>query len=157
MTTSTSTSAELQAYTEIEAAALPLIEHYQTDLTKHDRNAIYANDGAAFLHATRSHGTLIFSFRPHDSPAYPDAWQQVPYLFGTADRRHILTQDGHVIRSNDRSGDTWHHWTGKTLQRITHAEAVKKWNEHEARILERWNQDELRGVIGYNPQPTAHA
>lgn len=79
-------------YMQVKERALPLMTHYQTDLTKHDRNALRNHDGTPFLHFTRETATHIVFFDSADSEKWPPHGERVKYLFGTADRYHILNE-----------------------------------------------------------------
>ena len=67
----------------------PLMTSYQSDL-EHDRAAVEKHQGTPFLHFTRETGTHIVILHPAD--AYPAPGEHVPYLFGTADRQHLLKE-----------------------------------------------------------------
>lgn len=77
-------------YDALEAACLPLIKHYRDDLLKWDRKAICENPGVPFLHWTDEMGTHIVMLPPECD--YPAKCVEVPYLFGTADRWHLVRQ-----------------------------------------------------------------
>ena len=83
----------MSIYTDLESRALPLMEAYREDLTKHDRNQIERHPETPFLHFTRNHGTHLVHLHPANLESYfPARDVRVPYLFGTADRTHILDQ-----------------------------------------------------------------
>lgn len=135
----------MTVYDELEAACLPLIEAYQDDLLKHDRASIEANPGKPFLHWTRSTGTEIaFLLEKDDLPARGVV---VPYLFGTADRRHMARHslahaEFHAKESNSPERYTVHYYTGKTLRQITAVEAVKIAREHHWKIIRQFDEEE---------------
>jgi hypothetical protein len=79
-------------YEELEKIALPFMEAYKEDLTTIDRKAIEYKPGVPFLHYTRKWGTTISFLPAADSPLFPPAGVRVPYLFGTADREHLLNE-----------------------------------------------------------------
>ena len=75
-------------YQELERLCLPILESYLDDLIKHDRAAI--TDRTPFLHFTGSTGTHMIRLYPADHEMWPNNGEQVPYLFGIANREHIL-------------------------------------------------------------------
>lgn len=80
----------MSIYEQLEAACLPLIRDYQTDLTKHDREAIESNPGIPFLHWTKDSGTWMVHLWPLEK--LPAKGERVPYLFGTATREHVVNE-----------------------------------------------------------------
>ena len=128
-----------QIHEQLKAAALPLMEHYQEDLTKHDLASITRYPGTPFIHGTRSTGTYIEHMHPHDSPLWPAAGERIPYLFGTATREHILKGQSTCIEDPDRGAThTWHYYNGHNLYKITYKEALKIWKHHEQKTLTAW-------------------
>ena len=80
----------MNTYEQVKAKADPWIKMYRKDLLVHDKNAIEGAPGMPFLHFTGETGTHIeFMPGPED---YPKKGERVKYLFGTADRQHILDQ-----------------------------------------------------------------
>lgn len=128
------------AYQQLETAVLPLMTHFQTDLTTHDRNAIEANPAAPFLHyACKMHTVIVFL----DASTYPPAGKYVPYLFGSADRNHLLREVTNVatayIRPGTETPDLVHHFDGKRLRRIDVDKAIEIAREFTRRIQGEWN------------------
>jgi len=78
----------MNVYEQLHEMSLPLLEAYETDLMKHDKDWIEANPGIPFMHYTRATGTHLISFSLAGS--YPPPGTRVKYLFGTADREKIL-------------------------------------------------------------------
>ncbi|HUU87522.1 MAG TPA: hypothetical protein VMX17_07180 [Candidatus Glassbacteria bacterium] len=70
--------------------ATSFIKDYRDDLLIHDKNAIEDNPNIPFLHFTGESGTIIEFLIPFEK--YPKKGERIPYLFGTADRQHILEQ-----------------------------------------------------------------
>lgn len=135
-----------EIFNQLQAAALPLMEHYQEDLTKHDRRSITESfPGIPFIHGTRKTGTYIETMLPADDPRWPRAGERIPYLFGTADREQILRGQTACVDNEDRGAShTWHHYDGRSLRKITHAEALKIWKAYERRTLATWQQQQER-------------
>jgi hypothetical protein len=80
------------AYTALRQPVLAKMKSYQRDFLVHDRRAWRQFPGVEFLHFTRETGTTLVFLFPHDHPIWPHEGVHVKYLFGTADRWHILTQ-----------------------------------------------------------------
>ena len=66
------------------------IKDYRDDLLIHDKTAIEEHPNIPFLHFTGASGTIIEFLLPF--PSYPLKGERIPYLFRTADRRHVLNQ-----------------------------------------------------------------
>jgi uncharacterized protein YkuJ len=86
-----------EVYKIIEKNSLPLMEAYQTDLTKIDREAIEAMPKlygklVPFVHITRDWGSHIDEFWPLES--YPAPGQYIPFLFGTINREELVDRAG---------------------------------------------------------------
>jgi hypothetical protein len=80
----------VNVFDKLHQLASPFIKSYRDDLEKWDRQAIESNPGVPFLHHTGESNTHISFLPPGDT--YPAAGEYVKYLFGTADRHHILHQ-----------------------------------------------------------------
>jgi hypothetical protein len=80
----------MTVYEQVYAKSSPLITAYRDDLEKIDRQYIDANPGMPFIHYTREWGThLYFLVKSSELPA---AGVEVPYLFGHADRQHMVDE-----------------------------------------------------------------
>jgi len=71
------------------------IKDYRDDLLLHDKNAIANNPGVPFLHFTGESGTIIEFLLPFEK--FPKKGERIPYLFGKADRRHILNEIKNMV------------------------------------------------------------
>lgn len=104
-----------------------IITHYRDDLLVHSRREILEHPGIQFVHYTRAWGTHLIMLHPADHPIWPAQGEKVPYLFGEADREHIVNQWVEMARYYNR-GETSrgarieaiHHFDGYVLRRIDH-------------------------------------
>ena len=132
----------MSVYEQLEAATLPLIEAYREDLTKHDRSAIEESPDLPFLHWTRSTGTHIVFLQGDDT--LPAEGERVKYLFGTADRVHIVRQVVEMARSftrpNDPPSSAVHYFDGRKLHAITAARAVEIAEQYRRSMFESWER-----------------
>lgn len=129
-------------YDELEAKCLPLIENYHTDLTKWDRQAIELHPCCPFLHWTRDTGTHIIMLTPEDS--YPKRGERVRYLFGTADREHLLRQTLVVAEYCDRETHlACHYYDGVKLRSISSQDAVSIVKQYMREIERNWRWSNL--------------
>ncbi len=132
-------------YRELRKRCLRLIEHYHDDLLVHDRRILRNNPGVPFLHWTRATGTCIELLFPHDDERWPNKGEEVPYLFGYADREHILQQcvGTSEYRANKMNTETrlvlYNDGKGVGLKEISLEKAVEIAKEHERRVLRMWN------------------
>ena len=103
--------------------ALPHIEAYQDDLLVHDKTELDNYPGRRFLHFTGNTGTNIITLYWLEDYPKKDEW--VPYLFGTADRQHILKGISETLKCmpNCNRMSLILHYDGKDLKIITYNQA----------------------------------
>ena len=147
----------MSVYDLLYAMADPMLRGYRADLEKHDKEALEANPGVPFLHWTRRNGTHI-TFLP-DADTYPAVGVSVPYLFGSADRRHVLKEKAcnarHFLNpcyEDSTRGAIVVHFDGRKLRRITAQRALEIVQEYQRRIDNEWRVY----VGGVNVLGTAH-
>ena len=128
-------------YEQLKSKALPTIKAYHDDLLKHDKNAIETYPKTPFIHFTRECGThIVFMF---SDDQLPKKGEYVPYLFSTADRRHIAQQQIEMIKcieSNDNTRRVMY-YNGHTLKDVTINDArhiVSNWYHS---CLNRWRNN----------------
>ena len=137
-------------YEQLEAECLPLIERHHNDLTVIDRQCIEANPGVPFLHWTRSCGTTIVFLPSHtDTDAYPPYGVRVKYLFGTADREHILKEkvgmaEYHTRPANSPEGYSCRYYDGTRMRCLSVQKAVEVAKAYAKPIEAQWHSDWLR-------------
>ena len=131
-----------KAYAAIFAAADPIVTHWRPDLTKHDRRTIEdAGDGMPFLHFTGDTGTDLMMMPPADHPEWPNVGERVPFIFGHADRDHILHQKIVSVECMPRiNRPIAHHWDGHRLKRIDMARALDIVNAYAAKVARAWKK-----------------
>jgi hypothetical protein len=113
----------MNIHQQLVERALPIIEQYQDDLLKHDKDELDRYPGRRFLHFTGNTGTHIVTL--YDLADYPCQDVSVPYLFGTADRWHIakgITEQVEALKQCNRM-DLILYYNGKTLKAIEYHEA----------------------------------
>jgi len=126
-------------YIQVKELSLPLIKSYQTDLLKHDRRIIRQNPGVPFIHTTTEYGTHIVLL--HGPDTYPGPGEQVKYLFGYADRYHILNQNVDFITyypSQYRDSSILYYDGRSTVKKITLAQAGYIARDYKHGILDVW-------------------
>lgn len=75
------------------------IKSYRTDLG-HDARILRSQDKPpSFLHFAGECGTHIVPLESPSSEIFPPAGERVPFLFGYADRHHILESAIHLVRA----------------------------------------------------------
>ena len=133
-------------YDELYAAVSPLVKHYRGDLEKHDREALEQWPGVPFLHWTRDTGTDLCFLPAADDECFPPYGQRVKYLFGTADREHILDGKVQIAKYHLRepSRYTAHFFSGKVLRSVTVEKSVEIAEQYARPIREKWRLDRLR-------------
>tara|TARA_Y100000310_G_scaffold226309_1_gene228409 strand:- start:212 stop:607 length:396 start_codon:yes stop_codon:yes gene_type:complete len=120
--------------------SLPLMEAYHDDLLIHDKREIEQQyPGRSFIHFTGSTGTHIITL--YEITDYPNKDDRVPYLFGSADRWHILEgikgMCNCMARCNRMS--LIQYYNGKTLRTITYEKAKQIVQEYTRKIKAQFN------------------
>ena len=132
----------MNCYDKLEAACLPLIQHYHEDLTKWDRQWIDANPDCRFLHWTSDFGTHFVALI--DPSEYPAKDVEVPYLFGTAGREHLLREvlsmaERFTFGCNSPERFTVHYFDGRhTLRLIDVRKAVEIARQYVWQVEQAW-------------------
>jgi len=124
----------MNLHQELVKRSLPFIEDYQKDLLVHDKNHLDKFPDRPFLHFTGSTGTHIITlFFLED---YPKKYEQVPYLFGKADRDHILNELTSVVECMNRCNrmDLILYFDGKKLNEISYETAKLKVAEYTRKM-----------------------
>jgi hypothetical protein len=113
----------MDIHQELVKIALPHIEAYHDDLLKHDKTEIDNYPEHQFLHFTGSTGTCMVTF--YNEEDFPAPGENVPYLFGHADRHHILKGIMEVINCIPRinRNKLMLYCNGKTLKAVTYDQA----------------------------------
>lgn len=134
----------MNVYEELERKVLPKLEDFKTDLTKHDRECIERNPGTPFLHYTRSTGTIMVMLHASDSEAFPAEGEYVPYLFGTADREHILDETWRMAQyCADRKEDCLY-FDGRSLKELSSADSVRIALDYGRKVRNAWRTAKAR-------------
>ncbi len=126
---------------DLRSAALPFIKDYKSDLIKHDRRAIRRDPTTPFLHVTRDFGSYITMLHPPSK--YPEKAKEIPYLFGTATREHILREIGGFMNycKNTHPDAMVHHFDGKNLHRITYDQGFDILARYTIHIQATWSRE----------------
>ena len=129
-----------KVYSQIKENALPTITHYRDDLLVHDEKSITQSKGAVpFLHFTHETGTHLVFLYPADDPIWPAEGEKVPYLFGTADRRHILEGQKCVIESCLKWPDLLaQYYDGHSVRIVPDARVQEVFRDYFIRTLNAW-------------------
>ena len=80
----------MNLHEQLVEKSLPIITSYHDDLLKHDKNHLDNFPGRPFIHFTGDTGTHIITLWLFED--YPSKFEEVPYIFGTAGRQHILDE-----------------------------------------------------------------
>jgi hypothetical protein len=133
-------------YRDLERACLPLMSGYQSDLTKHDRAEIESTPDVPFLHYTRAQGTHLVRLLPNE--LLPSKGKIVPYLFGTADREHIVKQVLKITelfcKPSGLDALAVHYFDGKRLHKITADKAHSVARDYAYDLYALWDKNARR-------------
>ena len=126
------------AYSRVYDLCSPVVTHYRDDLLKHDHASITANPDMPFIIWARECGTHLLMF--HSSDSFPAAGVRVKYLFGDADREHMLNGVLSVAEHCERDNETRRvvYCDGTRVRTITKAQATKHIREYCALIRRQW-------------------
>lgn len=135
-----------QHFHTLRTLCLPHIQHYHGDLLKHDRRAIRRKPKTPFLHLTRDYGTYITMLIP--AADYPPQGVEIPYLFGHADRWHLLKEIGtHMAYgAKNHPNALLHYFDGHILRRITYPQADEILRLYTARITAEFRNLKLQAA-----------
>lgn len=90
------------------------VKHYKSDL---DEDAKLINQGKEclfFVYESGSHAIVLFNFE-----SYPAFDQRVPFLFGTANRDHILNETGSILECESvKNAPLKFYFDGKQMFRL---------------------------------------
>ncbi len=119
---------------QLRTACVRRITAYHKDLLVHDRREIRSHPGTPFLHLARDFGTYLTLLIP--ATAYPPQGEQVRYLFGHADRWHILKQitSVQIYHQSHHPDALLHYFDGKILREISHDQAKEITRLYTVRI-----------------------
>ena len=143
-----------ETYTKLEALSGPHVKSYRNDLLVHDKNMIKAYPGLPFIHFSRENGTHLYFLRTPD--LFPAKGERVKYLFGTADREHILNteRDAIVYIMKETSAvysSTVHYFDGNSIRKVSKEKALALYDANASKIRALWNHEDVRR---WNYSPT---
>lgn len=127
------------------AIALPIVTDYRTDIM-HDAAAMQHYDRRPAVISLRPSGTFFGAMPAHDDPEFPPAGQTVPYLFGFADREHVLKQTSAVI-AGPRENWTYVHLHAEPYRAariVTRAAALDIITQYQNATRQAWTRSRLR-------------
>lgn len=136
---------ESPIYAELFKLTEKHVEHYRTDFD-HDKNTLNKSIGDEFIHIARECGTYL-GILSYDTTDFPKKGEKTPYLFGTADREHILndckiTLD-HYLKREPRS---IYYFDGKKLKPITEHFARTVMDTYISNVKHQWELQEQNQV-----------
>ncbi len=129
-------------YTALYKIVRPILRHYETDLIKHDRQALESeNYTGPFIYGYRSTGTSIVKLLP-TMAEYENAGLKVgeKYLFGTIqDERHKLE----ILRgfktwiTHPGTNEYFLYFDGKKLRSKTREQITEIYDDHINRVISK--------------------
>jgi len=140
----------MSIFDQLQAACLPHLEAYRDDLVKHDKEIIANRHGVPFVHVTRANGTHI-CFMP-SAADYPAPGVYVPYLFGTANRDHVLEQVvtfvDYWLRPCAETVKAVYWFDGQRLRKIDLEKAQKLLRDYGRRVRDTWRRADFEIGVG---------
>lgn len=113
-------------YNQLENAVLPIMTHYQTDLTTHDKQEINDKPGIPFVHVSRETSTHIY-FRPNREWLETNAIE--PYLFGRSTPREIVAGYLDLLQTYFNDSDTFHISDGHCVVKVSRDHAISTFKQ----------------------------
>jgi len=115
---------------KFKADCLKVIKNYQTDLD-YDIQAIKNNKVSIFFaYESGSHSIELIPFLD-----YPKKGEKVKYLFGQADREHILNEVGRTMECESiKNAKLVHYFDGEKIYEINHETAKKLISDYKLRM-----------------------
>jgi len=113
-------------------------------LEVHDREWIERNPGVPFFHFTRECGTFLIGLIPAED--YPKVGETVPYLFGYADRYHILNEVLSMLEAikGMYKNRLALHFDGLTFREIDFNRAYTIAMDYTVKIRRQWTREQRR-------------
>ena len=107
---------------------------YKTDFLV-DKGIIEDKKPEQFIWIVRKCGTNFYEF--YSDADLPHGDERVKFLFGTADRRHILTSQLSTLENSHEDAISFNLVTteNETIKEITRSEAVRLMRKHNERLL----------------------
>ena len=131
-------------YEQLYMLSSPVLKAYRDDLEKCDRQQIKKYPDLPFLHWTRESGTHLQLMPPANHPDWPKRGEYVPFLFGMANREHILnsvvTMAQMFVKPCYANAKLVLHFDGWTFLGITAEEALEIAREYRDRISAAWRK-----------------
>jgi len=136
---------ELVCYYELVEKCRPFILAFEDDLLKHDKKCLRDYPPYPYIHITRECGTWMFPLLPYDAAAFPEKGDRVPYLFGTADREHILKQAVECLTGNTIAETALlvNYFDGKELKTVSLWTAINIAKRHRDAVIRKWHLIDL--------------
>lgn len=136
----------MDVYATIAKKSLKWLNYYKSDLIVHDKKTIENNPNIPFLHFTWNSGTYLMLLRSAQDESWPKKGEWVPFLFGHADREHILNQHIEVMPAIGQNVISLiQYYDGKKVSdvgtMIAASEIIRKYIR---RVQIEWNCIEMR-------------
>jgi len=129
-------------YAELHKRCIHKISKFESDLTAIDREWLIEHPGVPFIHVTRTYGTHLLALWP--ATQYPAPGEYVPYMFGVADRGHILHGLTDfleaIVKVHAGQVQQWLYYDGQRLVDATEARARTIVAKHIAATEAAWKK-----------------
>ena len=119
---------------QFERDCLAVIQSYQSDLYQ-DIEIIKSGKASLFFaYDCGSHAIVL-----RDFAEYPQEGEQVKYLFGTADRWHLLNETGAILECESvKNAPIVHYFDGHKIRQITHEKAARIVEDYKFRMSSKF-------------------
>ena len=125
-------------FKDLVGNSLHLMTDYTDDLMKHDKKTLEDNPGVPFLHFTRATGTGLIMLSTKN---WPRKGETIPYLFGSADRNHLLKELENTAQHYRGNSRLIQHYDGNMLHIISHDEAMFIVDALQYEIMKGWREE----------------
>lgn len=127
-----------RVFDQLHALAIVHMEDYFSDLEVDKQRIVYFQ--APFIHWTRKWGTSIEPLIAPDQ--YPPHGVEIKYLFGHADREHLLNErvgtGAYFTNPNNPKAEAVHYFDGERLKRIKVEQAKELLADYAIQVRNCW-------------------
>ncbi len=128
-----------RTFKEIVFNSLPLLSEHTDDLMVHDKREMNNKLNVPFIHFTRNYGTSMIFLSTQD---YPKKGIEIPHLFGTANRNHLLSELKSVTDCHHGNCMVIQHYDGKEVKVICHDKALSIVHAFTLDTLKKWRNEQ---------------
>ena len=130
---------EHRIFKKLVIKSLPLMTNYIKDLLTHDKEQLDKLDNSIpFIHFTRKMGTGLIIL---SSDNWPARGETIPYIFGTADRNHLLREVKNTANHYKSNCVLIQFYDGNKLHVMSHDEIMCLVDTFQHETISKWSKE----------------